>query len=83
MTKDAKQPGGFLVMIVKIALVALVVETIIMLGFFWFDIHLSDWKFALLDAGLLAILVAIIAFVVWLVFGPDPALAFAITSGVS
>lgn len=62
MTKDAKQPGGFLVMIVKIALVALVVETIIMLGFFWFDIHLSDWKFALLDAGLLAILVAIIAY---------------------
>ena len=49
-------------MIVKIALVALVVETIIMLGFFWFDIHLSDWKFALLDAALLAILVAIIAY---------------------
>jgi type II secretory pathway component PulM len=48
-------------MIVKIALVALVVETLIMLGFYWFGVGLSDWKFALLDAGLLAILVAIIA----------------------
>ena len=48
-------------MIVKIALVALVVETVIMLGFYWLGIGLADWKFALLDAGLLAILVAIIA----------------------
>ena len=48
-------------MIVKIALVALVVETVIMLGFYWLDMELSNWKFALLDAGLLAILVAIIA----------------------
>ena len=48
-------------MIVKIALVALVVETIIMLGFYWLGIELSNWKYALLDAGLLAILVAIIA----------------------
>lgn len=48
-------------MIVKIALVALVVETVIMLGFNWLGMGLSDWKFALLDAGLLAILVAIIA----------------------
>lgn len=48
-------------MIVKIALVALVVETVIMLGFNWLGMELSNWKFALLDAGLLAILVAIIA----------------------
>ena len=49
-------------MIVKIALVALVVETVIMLGFHWLGMELSNWKFALLDAGLLAILVAIIAY---------------------
>ena len=48
-------------MIVKIALVALVVETVIMLGFNWLGMGLSNWKFALLDAGLLAILVALIA----------------------
>ena len=48
-------------MIVKIALVALVVEIVIMLGFYWLGMELSNWKFALLDAGLLAILVAIIA----------------------
>ena len=60
-TQNARSPGGFILMIVKIALVALVVETLIMLGFYWFGVGLSDWKFALLDAGLLAILVAIIA----------------------
>ena len=49
-------------MIVKIALVALVVETVIMLGFHGLGMELSNWKFALLDAGLLAILVAIIAY---------------------
>lgn len=48
-------------MIVKIALVALIVETVIMLGFYWLGLELSNWKFALLDAGLLAILVAVIA----------------------
>ena len=48
-------------MIVKIALVALVVEMVIMLGFYWLDMELSNWKFALLDAGLLAVLVAVIA----------------------
>ena len=48
-------------MIVKIALVALVVETLIMLGFYWTGIQLSDWRFALLDAGLLAVAVAAIA----------------------
>ena len=48
-------------MIVKIALVALVVETLIMLGFYWLGLDLSNWKVALLDAGLLAVLVAVIA----------------------
>ena len=49
-------------MIVKIALVALVVETVIMLGFHWLGLELSNWRFALLDAGLLAVTVAIIAY---------------------
>ena len=48
-------------MIVKIALVALVVEAVIMLSFYWLGAELASWKFALLDAGLLAILVAFIA----------------------
>lgn len=62
MTQGARPPSGFILMIVKIALVALVVETVIMLAFYWLGIGLSDWKFALLDAGLLAIFVAIIAY---------------------
>ncbi len=49
-------------MIVKIAIVALVVETVIMLGFYWLGMELSNWRFALLDAGLLAVTVAIIAY---------------------
>lgn len=49
-------------MIVKIAIVALVVESLIMLGFFWSGMELSDWRFALLDAGLLAITVAVISY---------------------
>lgn len=54
--------GGFVLMIVKIALVALVVEIFIMLGFYWLGMELSKWRFALLDAGLLAVTVAIIAY---------------------
>jgi len=54
-------PAGFVPMIVKIAFVALAVETLIMLGFYWFGMQLSNWRFALLDAGLLAVTVAIIA----------------------
>lgn len=61
MAQSPRPRSGFVLMIVKIALVALVVETVIMLGFYWLDIQLSNWKYALLDAGLLAILVAIIA----------------------
>ena len=61
MTEKGQATSGFILMIVKIALVALIVETVIMLGFYWLGLELSNWKFALLDAGLLAILVAIIA----------------------
>jgi diguanylate cyclase (GGDEF)-like protein len=61
VTQGDRSTGGFALMIVKIALVALVVETIIMVGFNWLGMRLSNWKFALLDAGLLAILVALIA----------------------
>jgi diguanylate cyclase (GGDEF)-like protein len=49
-------------MIVKIAFVALFVEALIMLGFYWLEMELSNWKFALLDAGLLAVTVAVIAY---------------------
>ena len=62
MTQPPVQAGGFLLMIVKVALVALVVETFIMLGFYWLGLELSNWKFALLDAGLLAVMVAFIAY---------------------
>jgi diguanylate cyclase (GGDEF)-like protein len=48
--------------IVKIALVMLAVEVLIMLGFYWFEVQLSDWKLALVDASLLAIIVATIAY---------------------
>lgn len=61
MTQSSVPQGGVVPMIVKIALVALVVETLIMLGFYWTGIQLSDWRFALLDAGLLAVAVAAIA----------------------
>lgn len=62
MTGNSASVGGFVLMIVKIALVALVVETLIMLGFYWLGMELSDWRFALLDAGLLAIMVAVISY---------------------
>ena len=49
-------------MIVKIALVALVVEIFLMLGLYWFGMQLSDWKFILMDAALLAVAVASISY---------------------
>ena len=61
MTEKGQATSGFILMIVKIAIVALVVETVIMLGFYWLGLDLSNWKVALLDAGLLAVLVAVIA----------------------
>lgn len=62
MTLTPVAPASFVLMIVKIALLALVVETFIMLGFYWLGVGLSDWRFALLDAGLLAVTVGIIAY---------------------
>ena len=63
MTQTSKPPpGGFVLMIVKIALVTLAVEIIIMLGFYWSGVQLADWKFALLDAGVLSVIVATIAY---------------------
>ena len=55
-------PGGFVLLIVKIALVTLAVEIIIMLAFYWSGLQLADWKFALLDAGALSVIVATIAY---------------------
>lgn len=62
MTQSSVPAGGFVLMIVKIAFVALVVEALIMLGFYWLGMELSNWTFALLDAGLLAVTVAVIAY---------------------
>lgn len=63
MTQTSQPPPmGFGLTIVKIAIVMLVVEVLIMLGFYWFDVQLPDWKLALVDAGLLAIIVATIAY---------------------
>jgi len=62
VTRSFVPTDGFVLMIVKIALLALVVESIIMLGFYWFEMELSNWRFALLDAGLLAITVAVISY---------------------
>lgn len=62
MTQISEPSGGFVQMMVKIALVALVVEIFIMLGFYWLGMELPDWRFVLLDAGLLAVAVAIIAY---------------------
>ena len=59
-------PTGFGSTIVKIALVMFAVEIFIMLGFYWFEVQLPDWKLALADASLLAIIVAIIAYFVFI-----------------
>jgi hypothetical protein len=48
--------------IAKIALVMLVVEILIMLGFSWFEIESLGWQLAIMDAGLLAVIVALIAY---------------------
>ncbi len=55
-------PGGFGSTIIKIALVMLAIELLIMLGFEWLGLQLADWQLALVDAGLLAVIVAIIAY---------------------
>ena len=62
VTHSSALAGGFVLMIVKIALVALLVEAFIMWGFYWLGMGLSNWRFALLDAGLLAVTVAVIAY---------------------
>lgn len=63
MTQTSTPPvTGYGSTILKIALVMLAVEVLIMLGFYWFDVRLPDWKLALVDAGLLAIVVAAIAY---------------------
>lgn len=62
VTQTSVSPQSSVRMIVKIALLALVVEILIMLGFYWSGIRLSSWRFALLDAGALAVAVAIIAY---------------------
>jgi diguanylate cyclase (GGDEF)-like protein len=53
---------GFGATIVKIALVMLAVEIVIMLTFYWFEVNLADWKLALVDASLLALIGATIAY---------------------
>lgn len=53
---------GFGSTIVKIALVMFAVEILIMLGFHWFGVLPFDWRLALIDAGLLAVIVATIAY---------------------
>ena len=59
-------PAGFGSRIVKIAFVMFAVEILIMLGFIWFEVHLPDWKLALVDASLLAVIVATIAYFVFI-----------------
>jgi diguanylate cyclase (GGDEF)-like protein len=55
-------PTGLGATIVKIALLMLAVELLIMLGFYWLEMQISDWRLALVDAGLLAVTVATIAY---------------------
>ena len=55
-------PMGYGSTILKIALLMLAVEVLIMLGFYWFEVRLPDWKLALVDASLLAIIVATVAY---------------------
>lgn len=42
------------------------VEILIMLGFYWFEVQLPGWRLALVDASLLAFIVAIIAYFVFI-----------------
>ena len=53
---------GLSATILKIALVMLAVEIVIMLIFAWLGIEFSEWKLALIDATLLAVVVAPIAY---------------------
>jgi GGDEF domain-containing protein len=53
---------GFGSTTVKIALLMLIIEIFIMLGFDWLGMQLTDWKLALLDAVLLASIGAPIAY---------------------
>jgi diguanylate cyclase (GGDEF)-like protein len=63
VTQTSQPPStGFGLTIVKIALVMLSVEILIMLGFNWFGVQLLGWRLALVDAGLLAVIVATIAY---------------------
>lgn len=63
MTKSSIPPlTGFGSTIVKIALVMLAVEILIMLSFHWFGVLAFDWRLALVDAGLLAVIVSTIAY---------------------
>jgi len=63
VTQTPQPPStGFGLTIVKIALVMLAVEILIMLGFNWFEVQLLGWRLALVDAGLLAVIVATIAY---------------------
>jgi len=55
-------PTGLGATIVKIALLMLAVELLIMLGFYWLEVQIFDWRLALVDAGLLAFIVATIAY---------------------
>ena len=55
-------PTGLGATIVKIALLMLAVELLIMMGFYWLEVQISDWRLALVDAGLLAVIVATIAY---------------------
>jgi len=52
--------------IVKIALVMMVVEFLIMLGFYWIEVQRLEWELALMDACLLAIVVAPIAYLAFI-----------------
>ncbi len=56
---------GFGSTTLKIAVVMLAVEIFIMLGFHWLGVQLPEWKLALVDAGLLAVIVAPIAYFVF------------------
>jgi diguanylate cyclase (GGDEF)-like protein len=53
---------GFGSTIIKIAFVMIAVEILIMSGFYWLGVSPFDWKLALADAALLAIVVAVIAY---------------------
>ncbi len=55
-------PTGLGLTIVKVALVMLVVEMLIMLGIYLLEVQISDWKVALVDASLVALIGGTIAY---------------------